>query len=173
MVSLVSPIGFAGTPFNMTATSSNSFAAGESPSGRTTRASARAEALVMLDNAVAADPAVVGTKAANLARARAAGLPTLPGVVVTVGADVAKLVADPERLAAILREHLGDGPLIARSSSAVEDSPQHSMAGRFDTIADLVDAREIAAGKKSSSRLTASAERRCGPALAGRLGGVA
>jgi len=128
----------------MTATSSNSFAAGHTPSGRVTGASEKSGALVLLDDPIAADPALVGAKAATLARARAAGLVTLPGVVVTVRADVAALAADPARLAAALREHLGDGPLIARSSSTVEDSPQHSMAGRFDTIAGVNEDHEIA-----------------------------
>jgi len=102
------------------------------------------EPLVLLDDSIAADPALVGGKAATLARARAAGLPTLPGVVVTMRADVASLASDPARLSALLREHLGDGPLIARSSSSVEDSPQHSMAGRFDTIAGVNEDHEIA-----------------------------
>ncbi|SEG92872.1 pyruvate, water dikinase [Actinacidiphila yanglinensis] len=43
-------------------------------------------AVVRLDAAVAGDPAVVGAKAANLARAAAAGLPVLPGFVL-VAAD--------------------------------------------------------------------------------------
>src|SRR6266508_2488011 len=128
----------------MTATSSNSSAAGDEPSSRITRASAWSEALVTLDDAIATDPNLVGTKAATLARARAAGFPTLPGVVVTTRAEVVTLAADPGRLTAILREHLGDGPLIARSSSAVEDAPQRSMAGRFDTIAGVDDEHDIA-----------------------------
>ncbi len=109
-----------------------------------TGASEKSEPLVLLDDPIAADPARVGGKAATLARARAAGLPTLPGVVVTMRADVASLASDPARLSALLREHLGHGPLIARSSSTVEDSPQHSMAGRFDTIAGVSEDHEIA-----------------------------
>lgn len=138
-----------GTPIAMTATSSNSFAAGDQPGSRPTRASDQSEALVLLDDAVATDPELVGTKAANLARARAAGLPTFSGVVVTARADVGALTADPANLAAVLREHLGDGPLIARSSSAAEDAPQQSMAGRFDTIAGVRDEREIAAAVRA------------------------
>ena len=38
-------------------------------------------AVVELDDPRAVDPALVGAKAANLARARSAGLPALPGVV--------------------------------------------------------------------------------------------
>jgi rifampicin phosphotransferase len=42
----------------------------------------RVAALLDLDEPAARDPSVVGAKAAGLARARAAGLPALPGVVV-------------------------------------------------------------------------------------------
>ncbi|WP_329364107.1 PEP-utilizing enzyme [Streptomyces sp. NBC_00669] len=47
---------------------------------------AMALAVAPLDSAVAADPSVAGAKAANLARAAAAGLPVLPGFVL-VAAD--------------------------------------------------------------------------------------
>jgi hypothetical protein len=42
-----------------------------------------------LDNLWAADPAVAGIKAANLARAAAAGLRVLPGFVITAAAGAA------------------------------------------------------------------------------------
>src|SRR5689334_15280157 len=42
--------------------------------------------LISLDDDAALDPSLVGVKAANLARARRAGLPVLPGVVVPIEA---------------------------------------------------------------------------------------
>jgi phosphohistidine swiveling domain-containing protein len=96
-----------------------------------------------LDDPAACDAAVVGAKAAGLARASAAGLPVLPGVVVPVGesdvvvraaADamgegsdvrarmaVMKVQPDPQ-LIAELRDRLAgfSAPLIVRSSSPLE-----------------------------------------------------
>lgn len=97
-----------------------------------------------LDDPAARDAAVVGAKAAGLARASAAGLPVLPGVVVPVeesdavvraaaeamgdaGSDVrARMAAmqvqpDPQ-LIAELRDRLAgfSAPLIVRSSSPLE-----------------------------------------------------
>lgn len=102
-----------------------------------------------LEHALARDVSLVGAKAAALARVRTARLPTAPGLVVTTRADIDRVTADPDRFAAIVRERLGDGPWIARSSSVAEDSAEHSMAGRFDTIPDLVDADALAAAVRT------------------------
>lgn len=81
----------------MTTTRSDWFDAGEPPSAGTTAALARSDALVSLDDAGATDPALVGSKAATLARAKAAGLPVLPGVVVTTRADIRAITNDADR----------------------------------------------------------------------------
>ena len=96
-------------------------------------------AVVELESPDADDVALTGGKAAALARAAAAGLPTLGGVVLTTvfsdevdaGADVASsaAVADAfERAGGATRK------LVARSSSVVEDSATSSMAGQFASV---------------------------------------
>lgn len=127
----------------MTATNPDSPRATESAPTESADTAGRSDGLVSLDDAAAGDIALVGPKAASLARARAAGLPVLPGLVVTTRADVEAITSDPAWLASLLREQLGDGPLIARSSSPAEDASEYSMAGRFDTIADVDSADEI------------------------------
>jgi rifampicin phosphotransferase len=83
----------------------------------------------------------VGAKAANLARCDAAGLPTLPGIVLSTVAT-----ADPELLDATVGgglraawEDLGgrDRPVVVRSSSTVEDTARSSMAGQFTSVLDV------------------------------------
>ena len=107
--------------------------------------------LLALSEVAAGDPAVVGGKAAALHRAAAAGLPTLPGVVVRVGAPVAGL-APSSALVAEIRRRLGAGPLIARSSSPIEDSAEGSMAGRFLSVGSLLDDVALAAAIESVAR---------------------
>lgn len=87
----------------------------------------------------AVDVALTGGKAAALARAAAAGLPTLDGVVLTTafsdaidaGADLATsgVVRD-----AFERARGADRQLVARSSSVVEDAAASSMAGQFASV---------------------------------------
>src|SRR5829696_326684 len=95
--------------------------------------------VVELDDEAARDPALTGGKSAALARAAAAGLATLPGVVLTTafsdavdgGAEVASHPAVKEAF------ELAGGDersLVARSSSVVEDMAESSMAGQFDSI---------------------------------------
>ena len=95
--------------------------------------------VVELDDEAAQDPALTGGKSAALARAAAAGLATLPGVVLTTafsnavdsGAEVASHPAVKEAF------ELAGGDqrsLVARSSSVVEDMAESSMAGQFDSI---------------------------------------
>jgi pyruvate,water dikinase len=116
--------------------------------------SARLDALVPepvtlpLEGLADADPAVAGAKATNLGRAIGAGLPVLPGFVITTGA-VARLSsgwrAAPRQVTedlALAWSRLSDNgrrPLVVRSSSPVEDQSGSSMAGRFTSIVDVRD----------------------------------
>ena len=96
----------------------------------------------------ATDARLAGAKAANLAVATSAGLPVVPGFVVTTAAfDPAAPgwpgAPLPEALTQVLRaawaEVGGDGaPLVVRSSSTVEDVGASSMAGQFQSCLDVV-----------------------------------
>jgi pyruvate,water dikinase len=120
-------------------------AVGPAPAGSSDRTSA-APAVVALEQAAAAGPAVAGAKAANLGRAQAAGLPVLGGFVLTTSA-VATLAAGPATasdpvLGALLPAWsdlaAGGGlPLVVRSSSPVEDQSISSMAGCFTSVVDV------------------------------------
>jgi rifampicin phosphotransferase len=93
------------------------------------------------------DPTLAGAKAANLARATHAGLPVLPGDVITpwlaervATVGVHGLAADQhEALRATWRRLSADGSraLVVRSSSTVEDGETSSMAGRFTSVLDV------------------------------------
>jgi len=88
--------------------------------------------LLDLFDEAAAEPACVGAKAAALARASAAGLPVLPGFVISTGDGE----VDPEELRAAW-DRLSDGGarrLVVRSSSTAEDGAESSMAGRFRSV---------------------------------------
>ena len=92
-----------------------------------------------LHEAGASDAEVVGAKAANLAVARAAGLPVIEGFAVTVdevranpGAPSAA-VADAWRTLSVA----GRTSLVVRSSSPAEDLATGSMAGMFDSVVDV------------------------------------
>lgn len=97
---------------------------------------------VTLDDPTATDPELTGGKAAALAVARAAGIDTLPGIVLTsrygaaadAGADVDDATRAAHRLAAAIVP--GD-TLIARSSSVVEDQSESSAAGQFESVAGI------------------------------------
>jgi rifampicin phosphotransferase len=75
--------------------------------------------VVELDDPRAVDPALVGAKAANLARARSAGLPALPGVVLTTTWSSSEIHAAVDAW----RQLSGDGAtrVVVRSSSTGED----------------------------------------------------
>ena len=107
--------------------------------------------LVDLGAPEAGDAAVVGGKAAALHAALAAGLPTLQGGVVPVGADVSELTPTSP-LVVEIRRRMGTGPLIARSSSPVEDTAERSMAGRFLSVGSLPDDAALAAAIVSVAR---------------------
>ncbi len=103
-------------------------------------------AVVDLDAPEALDPAMVGAKAAALARARRAGLPVLPGRVATTGAFLLSADGDgPRPLDTELRaawsvlSEGGSRPVVVRSSSTVEDGRTSSMAGMFTSVLDVRD----------------------------------
>jgi pyruvate,water dikinase len=93
--------------------------------------------VVELDDPRAVDPALVGAKAANLARARSAGLPALPGVVLTTSWNP----TEAESATAAWRRLSGDGArrVVVRSSSTGEDGGESSMAGVFESVLDVDD----------------------------------
>jgi rifampicin phosphotransferase len=101
--------------------------------------------LVDLADDDASDGSLVGAKAANLARARRAGLPVLPGAVLTTAWDHHGW-SHPSRLdwpgpaRDVWRTMSDDGtrPLVVRSSSTNEDGGTSSMAGVFTSVLDVV-----------------------------------
>ncbi|WP_249523057.1 PEP/pyruvate-binding domain-containing protein [Modestobacter marinus] len=91
-----------------------------------------------LDDPRADDPALTGARAAALAAAAEAGLPVLPGFVLTTS-TVEVLAAGrpwPRPVQDAWRDLSADGtrPLVVRSSSTVEDLGESSMAGRFESV---------------------------------------
>ena len=93
--------------------------------------------VVALDDPRAVDPALVGAKAANLARAHVAGLPALPGVVLTTSWSP----ADADVATDAWRRLSDDGAnrVVVRSSSTGEDGGGSSMAGVFESVLDVGD----------------------------------
>ncbi|WP_415947169.1 PEP/pyruvate-binding domain-containing protein [Streptomyces sp. KLOTTS4A1] len=96
-------------------------------------------AVVPLDAEAARDRSLTGPKAANLARAAAAGLPVLPGFALVPAEPPS---GHPYGLSVVReawRELAGtDGrPLVVRSSSAHEDTTDSSMAGLFASELDV------------------------------------
>ncbi|WP_371661857.1 PEP/pyruvate-binding domain-containing protein [Streptomyces sp. NBC_00280] len=96
-------------------------------------------AVVALDSEHAKDAAVTGAKAANLARAAAAGLPVLPGFVLVPADRAPRAGAGEDAVRAVWRALAGaeERPLVVRSSSAHEDTEDSSMAGRFESVLDV------------------------------------
>ncbi|MET0326832.1 MAG: PEP/pyruvate-binding domain-containing protein, partial [Ilumatobacteraceae bacterium] len=110
--------------------------------------------VVSLDDPAAGRPEIVGAKAANLARARAAGLPALPGAVLTTTWTRGDLV---DAIAAWRDLSSGGAlPVVVRSSSTGEDGDGSSMAGVFDSILDVTGQSDLVA---AIDRVLASAER--------------
>jgi pyruvate,water dikinase len=105
------------------------------------------ELVVGLDEAAATDPRLVGAKAAALSRAAGAGLPVLPGFVITTRAASSLLLGRPKGAQLSIEVSLRDAwrrlseggsrPLVVRSSSTVEDDKQSSMAGVFTSVVDV------------------------------------
>lgn len=103
-------------------------------------------AVVTLDSSAARDPAVVGAKASSLARALEAGLPVLPGWVLTTGAFGPTGTGNPAfpvdaelRTAWSAASEGGRRAVVVRSSSTVEDGHTSSMAGMFTSVLDVRD----------------------------------
>jgi pyruvate,water dikinase len=99
--------------------------------------------VVDLYDPAAVDAAIVGAKAAALARCSRAGLAILPGFVLTTaaaerGADDPSVIAPLRRAWNALRAQQ-DAPLVVRSSSTVEDAAESSMAGQFTSVLDVRD----------------------------------
>lgn len=87
------------------------------------------------------DPELVGGKAAALARAAQADLPVLDARVLTTAFTAAidagaSLAAHPAIDQVFAR--FGDLPVVVRSSSTAEDLEASSMAGRFESVLDVV-----------------------------------
>ena len=93
--------------------------------------------LVDLHDPRAAEPTLCGAKAANLARAATAGLPTLGGFVLTTAATASWPDSRVEALAAW--RALGAPRVVVRSSSTVEDIGSSSMAGQFTSVLGVTD----------------------------------
>ncbi|MDC0769427.1 PEP/pyruvate-binding domain-containing protein [Streptomyces sp. HD] len=91
-------------------------------------------AVVPLDLPDDSLPRLIGSKAANLARAARAGLPVLPGFVIPhrASGDMVALRRAWDELSAG-----GTRPLVVRSSSPQEDTEDSSLAGQFASVLDV------------------------------------
>lgn len=95
--------------------------------------------LLGLDEPAATQRALTGGKAASLARAATAGIPTLGGVVLTTafsdavdaGLSVSSAISVVEAFELAEGDHRS---LVARSSSVIEDADGSSMAGQFESV---------------------------------------
>lgn len=103
------------------------------------------DAVLLLDEGRAADASLTGAKAARIAEAATAGLPTVPGFVITTAASHARdgmlvLRAGFEsQLRDAFDQATADGSrsLAVRSSSVIEDATASSMAGQFLSVLDV------------------------------------
>jgi rifampicin phosphotransferase len=140
--------------------------------------------VVGLDDARALEPALTGGKAAALARAAAAGVRTLPGVVLTTAfcaeIDAGARVDGHPAVREVLDRCGGAGArLVVRSSSVAEDTDESSMAGQFASVIDVrgLDALVDAVQAVLDSRTRAGAADQpiavlVQPLLAPEVGGV-
>src|SRR5687768_16444708 len=91
--------------------------------------------VVGLGDPVATEAALTGAKAAALAKATVAGLPVLPGMVLTTAATGSRsLPMDDLRHAWAHISREGARSLVVRSSSTAEDGSTSSMAGQFTSV---------------------------------------
>jgi phosphohistidine swiveling domain-containing protein len=100
--------------------------------------------------ATALDPALVGGKAASLARLINAGLPVPPGFALTTAAfeawrDAGRDTIPAEVLVALRAAYraLGSAPVAVRSSATAEDGAAMSMAGQYETILGVRDETQL------------------------------
>lgn len=158
--------------------------------GASSRTITSSEAGILPLHAPAATSPHVGAKAANLARALAAGLPVVDGFV--IAAELASRVAadrpvvdssDADRAlcrawAALSRN--GSDPVVVRSSSTAEDTAASSQAGVFDSVTDVrgwdafLDAIAVvvASGTRHGGRLSVLVQRHVDPAWGGVMFGL-
>jgi len=141
-------------------------------------------AVVGLDDPAAEKASLSGAKAANLARARAAGLPVLPGFVLTTAAPrVATSRSTFEATTHAAWNELSEGGrlgLVVRSSSTIEDTSASSMAGRFVSKVGIVGwepfIQAVDEVQASSERVVSTAPAAMAvlvqPALTTPIGGV-
>lgn len=104
--------------------------------------------LVDLTDRAALDPALVGSKAANLADLTQAGFSVPSGVVITT--RVREL---DDGLAGEIIERMEGRPLAVRSSATAEDLPDASYAGQYETylhVTGRVRLREAVAACRES-----------------------
>ncbi len=94
-----------------------------------------------LEEAAATEPGLSGGKASALATALAAGLPVLPGFVISTTASASidrdgwtGVASDEVQSAWAALSEAGSRPLVVRSSSTAEDLGDSSMAGRFASV---------------------------------------
>jgi pyruvate,water dikinase len=120
--------------------------------------------VVDLQDERALDPLTTGGKAAALARAANSAIATLPGIVLTTAFcneidDGAEIDSHPAVLEAFERAGGERRPLVARSSSVVEDTADSSMAGQFESVIDIrgLDAFTVAVKRVLVSRERAGA----------------
>ena len=115
------------------------YASGALSEGADTRDGDARPEIVTLTDPRAMEVGLTGSKAAALAQAAVAGIDTLGGVVLTTAFTAAVDARGEARDHPPVRQcfDLAEGdrhPLVARSSSVLEDTAGSSMAGQFDSI---------------------------------------
>ncbi|MFP5320294.1 MAG: PEP/pyruvate-binding domain-containing protein [Acidimicrobiia bacterium] len=127
----------------------------------------------------ATDPAVVGSKAANLAVAARHGMRVVPGFAVPVDVVAAHPVEPPPEVAeAWLRLGGPDHPVVVRSSAPGEDLATSSMAGVFDSVIDVrgwdafADAYRAVVASGRGAPMAVLVQRHVRPELGGVLFGA-
>ncbi len=136
------------------------------PSSSSTEAESSTDdrSVVSLDDGEATDPELTGGKASALARARAHGLDTLRGVVLTshfcAEIDQGSSLDTHPAISEAFDRLAGETPLLARSSSIVEDTSSSSAAGQFETVLGIGSEAELRRAVRTvlDSRAAAGAE---------------